>query len=118
MQKVSTAALRPTAAITATENGAAVNIQDFQGMAKLVLDSSAVNAGTSTSKIQDSADGSTDWTDVSGWAFTAVATSASRQELLVNIDKARKFVRVVTTMAGGANVQSYNVSLVGTKQAI
>lgn len=118
IQQTSTIAIRPSASVTATENGAAVNIQDFQGLAKLVLDSSVVNAGTSTVKIQDSADGSTGWADVTNWAFTAVGTVAvAHQELLVNIDNAKKFIRAVNTMAGGANVQAYSVQLVGTKQA-
>lgn len=119
MRGIVTQALAVSASLTATTNGAAVNVEDFHSFAKIVLNSSAVNAGTNTVKLQHSDDGSTNWTDT-GDQFAPVTTVAAtgQQEILVNADKYRKFVRVVDTMAGGANAVVRSVTLVGSKQAI
>jgi hypothetical protein len=117
MRGVTSIALAVAASITATGNGTPVNIGDFHGFAKLVLNSGVVNAGTNTIKLQHSDDGSTGWADT-GDAFAAVTTVAAtgQQELLVNCDKYKKFVRVVDTLAGGANATVRAVQLVGNKQ--
>lgn len=114
MRGVSSIALAVAASIVATGNGAAVDVSQFKGLAKIVLNSGPTNAGTNTIKLQHSADGSTNWTDT-GDTFTAVTTSASYQELLVNCNKFKKFVRVVDTMAGATSVVR-SVALVGKKQ--
>lgn len=117
MRGITSLSLAVAASITASGNGAAVNVQDYHGLAKIVLNSSAVNAGTNTIKLQHSDDGSTGWTDT-GDTFAAVTTVAAtgQQELLVNCDKYKKFVRVVDTLAGGANATVRSVQLVGSKQ--
>jgi hypothetical protein len=117
MRGVSTIALAIAASITATGNGVAVNIGDFQGQALLVLNGGVTNAGTNTIKLQHSDDGSTNWTDT-GDTFAAVTTVAAtgQQELLVNADKFKKFVRVVDTLAGGATSIVRGVALVGRKK--
>lgn len=116
MRGVSVTALAAVLAITATGNGAAVNVGDYQGMALLHLNAGAGNAGTTTVKLQHSEDGTNNWEDVPGAAFAAVGTSASEQTLKINADRLRKFVRVVDTLAGGANAISRSVTLVGIKQ--
>lgn len=116
MRGVSVTALASALAITATGNGAAVNVGDYQGMALLHLNAGPGNAGTTTVKLQHSEDGSTGWEDVSGAAFTAVGTTASEQSIKLNADRLRKFVRVVDTLAGGATAISRSVTLVGIKQ--
>ncbi|QMP19170.1 hypothetical protein [Pseudomonas phage Persinger] len=116
MRGVSATALDVAASITATGNGAAVNVGDYQGIALLVLNAGATNAGTDTIKLQHSADGSTGWTDVPGGAFAAVGTAASEQSLMINADRLLKFVRVVDTLAGGATSVVRSVHLVGRKQ--
>lgn len=117
MRGVTTLALAVSASITASGNGAAVDVSDFHGLAKIVLNSGVVNAGTNTIKLQHSADGSTNWTDT-GDTFAAVTTVAAtgQQELMVNCDKYRRFVRVVDTLAGGATAVVRGVTLVGSKQ--
>ncbi len=115
MRGVSTVALAVAASIAASGNGSAVNVGDYQGIALLVLNSGATNAGTNTIKLQHSDDGSTNWTDT-GDQFTAVTTSASYQEIMINADKLRKFVRVVDTLAGGATAVVRSVTLVGRKK--
>lgn len=116
MRGVSVTALAAVLAITATGNGAAVNVGDYQGIALLHLNAGAGNAGTTTVKLQHSEDGTNNWEDVTGGAFAAVGTTASEQTLKINADKLRKFVRVVDTLAGGANAISRSVTLVGIKQ--
>lgn len=120
MNNIQTQAVRPSATVTATETGtAAVDIRDFHGICKLVLDSSAMgSAGNSVVKLQDSADGSTGWADVTGAAFGAVtAAGVSHQEITLNADKLRRYARVVNTITGGATTQAYGVQLVGKKQS-
>jgi hypothetical protein len=118
MRGIVTQSLATAVALTATGNGVSVNVQDFHSFAKIVLNSSAVNAGTSVTKLQHSDDGSTGWTDT-GDTFAAVTTVAAtgHQEILVNADKFKKFVRVVDTLAGGATAVVRSVQLVGSKQA-
>lgn len=116
MRGVSVIALAVAASITATGNGAAVNVGDYQGIALLVLNAGATNAGTDTVKLQHSEDGSTGWVDVPGGAFAAVGTSGSQQSLMFNSDRLLKFVRVVDTLAGGATSVVRSVELVGRKQ--
>lgn len=114
MRGVSTTALAVAAAITATGNGAAVNVGDYQGLALLVLNAGPTNAGTNTITLQHSDNGSTGWENT-GDAFAAVSTSASYQEIQINADKLRRFVRVVDTLAGASSVVR-SVTLVGRKK--
>ncbi len=116
MNGVSVTALAAVLALTATGNGAAVDVGAYHGMALLHLNAGAGNAGTTTTKLQHSDDGATNWTDVTGAAFAAVGTVASEQTLKINADRLKKFVRVVDTLAGGANAISRSVTLVGKKQ--
>lgn len=113
---VSVTTLAASATITATGNGAAVDVGNYHGLCQLILASGAANAGTSVSKLQHSDDGSTGWTDVATATFAAVGTTASDQTVLFNADRFKKFVRVVDTLAGGANSVSRAVLLVGCKQ--
>jgi hypothetical protein len=116
MRGVSVTTLAVAATITATGNGTAVDVGDYQGMATVHLNAGAANAGTDAIKLQHSEDGSTNWADVPGGAFTAVGTAASSQSIKLNADVLRKFVRVVDTLAGGANSVPRSVVLVGKKQ--
>jgi len=114
MRGVSLLTLAIAASITATTNGAAVNVGDYQGIALLTINSGPTNAGTNTVKLQHSDDGSTGWADT-GDQFTAVTTSGLQESIMVNADKFKKFVRVVDTMAGATSVVR-SVSLVGRKK--
>lgn len=116
MRGTSITSLSAVLAVTATGNGAAVNVGDYQGVALLHLNAGAGDAGTTTVKLQHSEDGTTNWADVPGAAFAAVGTTASAQTLKLNADVFRKFVRVVDTLAGGASEISRSVVLVGVKQ--
>lgn len=115
MRGITTVALAVAANITANTNGAAVNVGEYHSIAKLVLNAKAVNAGTNTITLQHSDDGSTNWTNT-GEAFAAVGTADSYQEIMINADKLKKFVRVVDTLVGGANTSIRAVTLVGSKK--
>lgn len=97
-------ALAVAVRLSATNAGtAAVDVSGFSGEARLVLNSSAGEGAshTMTTKLQHSADGSTGWSDVPDAAFAQVTNAAaSFQTLTLNIDKCKKFVRVVDTLAG------------------
>lgn len=112
----------PAAAITATTtNGSAVNILDYEGPVVIVLDARNVAGATPTLdvKIQDSADGSTGWADVSGAAFTQVTTGQSSQRIVVDSNACKKFIRDVGTI-GGTSTPSYiwSANLIGRKKYV
>jgi len=116
--RLTSVALCVPATLTATTNGAAVDVSRFTGIAKAILDASAAGdaAGeTADVKLQHSVDGSTNWADVPGAAFTQVTNAAgAHQAVMLNTDSLHKYVRVVTTMAGTSPSVTRSVSLVGT----
>ncbi|WP_421240153.1 hypothetical protein [Aeromonas enteropelogenes] len=116
MRGVTRIVLAVSASITASGNGAAVNVSDFQGICQIIMNSGPTNAGTNTVKLQHSDDGATNWVDVPNGAFPAVGTAAAAPSITMNSDALKKFVRVVDTLAGGANAVVRGVSLVGRKQ--
>lgn len=93
---------RPQAA-TATANGSNVDTKGYNSAA-VVLEVGAVS-GTSPTldvKIQESADGSAGWADVSGAVFTQVTAANSSQILRIEgLGTSRKrYLRAVATIAG------------------
>jgi hypothetical protein len=111
--------LSPVQALTATANGSAVDVRSRKGIGVIILDSAAGSGTTptSTTKIQDSADGSTGWADVvdavlGTAAFTQVTTSASFQRMSFNFDGCRGYIRTVDTIAGTTPSFTRSVSAV------
>lgn len=119
LEKLQHFPLHPTATETTTFTGATTNIadlKDFDGDIQIILDSGAAAAsGTMTGKIQDSADGSTGWADVTGGGFTAVAQAASKQVLTVNRDAIKRYIRYVGTIAASGTT-TYSVNGYGLKK--
>ena len=115
---LSLASLFATAAVIVTTNGAAVDVQNFLGLVKIVLDSTA---GTGTAptldiKLQDSADGTTGWTDISGAVFAQVTNAAaSLQSIGLDIEGARKFIRGVATLTGTSPSFTFSLNLLGNQ---
>ncbi len=109
-------ALAPAKSISATDTSAALDISDFTGNCRFVLNSGAVAAtGTSDVKIThcDTSGGS--YTD-SGIAFAQVtAAAASEQDLLKSVDGLKKFIKVVNTLGGGSPVVAFSVTIIGKK---
>lgn len=119
LEKLQHFPLHPVAQETATFTGATTNIadlKDFEGDVQIILDSGAAGAsGTMTGKLQHSADGSTNWADVTGGGFTAVAQAASKQVLTLNSDDLRRYVRFVGTIAASGTT-TYSVNGYGLKK--
>ena len=87
---------------TSTVTGSAIDILPIRGKALVVQDVGAVTGTTPTlnGKLQDSADGSTDWTDIAGAVFAEV-TAANKVECIpLNVDNCRRYVRWVGTLGG------------------
>jgi len=119
LEKLQHFPLHPTATETTTFTGATTNIadlKDFDGDIQIILDSGAAAAsGTMTGKIQDSADGSTGWADVTGGGFTAVAQAVSKQVLTINRDGIKRYIRFVGTIAASGTT-TYSVNGYGLKK--
>ncbi len=119
LEKLQHFALHPVATESTTFTGATTNIadlKDFDGDIQIILDSgAAASSGTMTGKIQDSADGSTGWGDITGGGFTAVAQAASKQVITVNRDGIKRYVRFVGTIAASGTT-TYSVNGYGLKK--
>ena len=119
---VSTATLLKSQAVAGTVNGPAVDLRSYRGNVMLLLNCAAATAGSSPTfdcKVQESTDGSTGWTDVSGATFTQVTTTDSRQALSLDPDTVKPYIRLVTTI-GGTSSPSFPAGalLVGIPQRI
>lgn len=117
-----TIALAPMANILTTANGTGVDVRDFVGQIAVLL--SAVNvAGTSPTlivKVQDSADNSS-FADISGAVFTTVTDAGTKaatlEKITLNVDAARRYLRVVKTVGGTVSPEfSLSCTAVGLKQ--
>lgn len=113
LEKLQHFPLHPVAQETATFTGATTNVadlKDFDGDIQIILDSGAAAAsGTMTGKIQHSNDGTTNFDDVTGGGFTAVAQAASKQVLTLNKDGLRRYIRFVGTIASSGTT-TYSVN--------
>lgn len=106
--------LAAPAAITASGNGAAVNVGDYHGLCLLHMNGIGT-AGTTTVSLQHSDDGSTNWVDVPNTTFAQIGTAAKADAILFNADRFKKFVRVKDVSASsGSAIRS--VVLVGNKR--
>jgi hypothetical protein len=103
---------------TSTITGSAVDVTSYKGKLKVTQDVGTVSGTSPTldGKIQDSEDGSTDWTDVSDATFTQVTASNDIQSIGVDTRAVRKYVRYVGTMAGSSPSYDIGVSFIGEKQ--
>jgi len=95
------AGFSPQAAAAGTINGAAIDRAGFQS-AVLHGRTGAVT-GTPTAqtydlKLQESADGSTGWTDIAGAAIAQIAAANTEAEVNVNLAGAKRYIRVVGTV--------------------
>ena len=103
---------------TADANGAGADLQGYQGVLKIVLDSGAGGGTTPTLdvKIQDSADNST-FADVLGKVFTQVTgASASIQSLAIDTRAVKRYIRADLTITGTSPTFGLAVTAVGQKQ--
>lgn len=108
--------LADIAARTTTFTGTGVDVKKHEGDVAVILDVGAVSGTTPTldGKIQDSADGSTDWQDVSGATLTQVTAANASQKIAVDLNKARQFIRFVGTIAGTTPSFTFGVKALAT----
>jgi hypothetical protein len=110
--------LADVAARTSTLTGSAIDLRDYVGNAA-IMQYSAGGTGTTPTlagKVQDSDDGSTGWADIAGATFTQVTTSVSTQEITVNCDQVKRFIRYVGTIGGTTPSFTFGVGMLAVKQ--
>ncbi|WP_290872024.1 hypothetical protein [Aquabacterium sp.] len=121
MQPLVSLAITPLAAakrITATDTSAAVDISDFTGVCRFVLNSSALEGASQTSDVKlqhcDTSGGT--YVD-SGISFAQITTAggASFQDLLRSVDGLKKYVKVVNTLGGTSPAVTFALSVIGKK---
>ena len=97
----------PTSQTTGTVTTTGVDLSAYKGNALFVLWVTSSATGRSmTAKLQECATLTTgSFTDVTGGAFTAYTSAQTGlRELALNVDGLQKYVRLSTTVAGGAVV--------------
>jgi len=99
---------------TADANGAGADLQGYQGVLKIILDSGA-GGGTTPTLDEDSTDNSS-FTDVVGKTFAQVTTIASLQSLGIDTRAVRRYIRAVLTIAGASPTFGLAVVVIGQKQ--
>ena len=119
LTRVTDAVLFAPAVRTASANGTGVDCTDYEGVAAIVLTSTAEAAtGTMDLTIQDSPDNSV-WSAVTllDGAFTQVTNAGTSQQVRrIDMNAAQKFVRAVQTIGGGTPSATAAVSLIGIKK--
>lgn len=100
---------------TSTITGSAVDTRGFVGNTKVTQDVGTVGGTSPTldGKLQDSADGSTNWADISGATFTQVTASDDVQSISVETRAHKRYIRYVGTIAGTSPTYDIGVSMVG-----
>jgi len=112
--------LLPIDVHTATATGSAVDIKDYVGKLAVFL-LTTVGGGTTPTldvKIQDSADGSTNWADVTGATFSQVTDEADAHvKIGLECNAVKRYIRAVATIAGGGSETfTFGVVAIGEKQ--
>lgn len=117
MSKLTVLSLAAAASINATTNSTGVDVSDFTGPGKLVLNAAALTGTTPTLdvKIQHSDTLGGTYTDT-GVSFTQVTGAGALFEVKdVAMDQFKPFIRVVSTLGGTTPVSVRSVTLVGIK---
>jgi hypothetical protein len=102
------ASIAPKNAAAGTTNGAAINRLDF-GSCVLHLACGPASGGPSAqtvdAKLQESEDGSTNWTDITGAAVTQLTADNTESQVDVNLLLVKKHIRavVVNAFTGGSS---------------
>lgn len=107
--------LSASASQASTVTGSAVDLIDY-ACPVAIVQNHGTGTGTLDGKIQDSADGSTGWADVSGAAFSQSTTTADCKMLALNPKQIKRYIRYVGTVVTGP--QNVGVQLVGVKKSV
>lgn len=98
--------LVPASRTAGAANGTAVNLRNYHG-ATVVFSTGALGGGTATPTIEESADGSTNWTAIPAERLNGtLAAVADSSVLVIGLTDiggiTKKYVRPVITVAGGS----------------
>ena len=109
--------LAPTVNQVGTATGSAINLKtsNFTGPVLITQDVGAAN-GTLNGKIQDSADGSTGWADLTGAVFAEVSSSNQTAGITIMAEGTRGYIRYVGEVTVGA--VAINVTGTGTPKYV
>ena len=105
-----------SASQASTVTGAAVNLSGYDTPI-VIVQSHGTGTGTLDGKIQDSADGSTGWADVTGATFSQSTTTADVKILSLDPKSTKGYIRYVGTIAGTTPSFTMGVVLLGQKSA-
>jgi hypothetical protein len=103
---ISPAATFAPAVVTATANGATVDLRGFDAAAVIVESGAIVGAGNVTVKLQDSADGSA-WVDVAAAGLQGVLPAALAAATVFDVGYVvgvNRYLRAVATLNSGTSV--------------
>lgn len=93
--------INPVASAAAVINGSAIDRSGFQSCVLSGQAGAAAGAPTARTvdfKLQESADGSTNWADISGAAVTTIIADNGEAHVNVNLAGVKKFIRIVATV--------------------
>ena len=107
--------LSAAASQASTVTGSAVDLIDYEGPV-VIIQNHGTGTGTLDGKIQDSADGSTGWADVSGATFSQSTTTPDCKTLALNPKQIRRYIRYVGTIVTGPQLVA--VTLSGVKKSV
>lgn len=112
--------LSAIAARTATVTGAAVDVRLFTGNMLVIQDTGTVTgtAPTLDGKVQNSADGSSGWADITGATFTQVTASTNTQTIAISADACLGFIRYVGTIGGTTPSFTMGTQALGIKSTV
>lgn len=108
------------AARTSTVTTSAVDLRTYKG-GIIIQQLVGVVSGTTPTldgKIQTSADGSTNWTDISGATFTQVTASDSFQKIGIVENQTLGYIRYVGTIAGTTPSFTMGVVVLAMKERV
>lgn len=112
-------ALAPVAARTATLTGAAFDLLDYEGQARITLHG-VRTAGSLTPTIEESADGSTGWAAVPASSLSTALTAVTSgtdfiQSVNLDVSITKRHIRLVGTAASSPD-HTYGATIAGVKK--
>ena len=107
--------LSASASQASTVTGAAVDLSGYD-CPLAIIQSHGTGTGTLDGKLQDSADGSTGWADISGATFTQRTTTAAVDVISLDPVGCKRYIRYVGTI--GTGPQNVGVVAVGIKKSV
>ena len=99
---------------TASTGNSGVDMSRFRRALFLISVGNVTGGGSLSAKLQESLDGSTNWTDISGSSITAITASNKVATIEVRADEmTKRYVRCTLTETGSQNVVCSCVALGG-----